>query len=148
MAARIARAMSVCAALALTGFGCSSSSKAGCPQATPNACGSGGSAYCASFASDNANCGACGNVCPAEARCSQSTCVGCPGGFSACNALGSVICVDAVHDVNNCGACGNKCAEGQGCASGHCACPAATPDSCTVPADGGASTGAFCTAFS
>jgi hypothetical protein len=60
---------------------------------------------------DPSNCGACGNVCPAEAPfCSFGQCWNdnCGG-------------ADLNWDPNNCGACGNICTWGTACAFGVCA---------------------------
>ncbi len=74
---------------------------------------------CETSALDDANCGACGNVCTDPAR----PCVndpqtgvpncGCPGTLIACRrtifGTTSVQCVAPEDDDNNCGACDNKC---------------------------------------
>ncbi|HEY4015253.1 MAG TPA: hypothetical protein VGM06_18040 [Polyangiaceae bacterium] len=52
-----------------TGNACSIS----CSGTTPNVCGT----RCVNEATDNANCGACGNVCGANATCTQGVCLGC-----------------------------------------------------------------------
>src|SRR5207237_3087900 len=87
MLTRIACAAAASAMLLIAGCR-SSTGGGGCPSGAPNPCGSGGTGYCANFASDNANCGGCGHQCAASERCTQGTCVGCPAGFTSCNALG------------------------------------------------------------
>lgn len=47
---------------------------------------------CTETANDNANCGACGKICPGQTA-------------SCCNSL----CVDAMSDIKNCGACNKVC---------------------------------------
>jgi hypothetical protein len=53
---------------------------------------------------DEANCGACGNVCPAGVHCIRGRC-GCPDGLTECNGQ----CVDTRVNDNHCGACNNQC---------------------------------------
>jgi hypothetical protein len=76
---------------------------------------------------DPKNCGACGNVCPANAVCSGGACV-CPSGQTACGAH----CVDTNTDPHNCGACGHNCSAGDICVDGHCYCT----DSATCSSNG------------
>lgn len=68
------------------------------PRASSSPCGAGleaceggpgGAAYCARTQSDNANCGACGNVCAPGKACTAGACA-CPAGTFACGA----VCVD------------------------------------------------------
>lgn len=69
--------------------------------------------------SSAANCGRCGNTCPApsgmSASCSAGACMACPGGQTACGAR----CVDLQSDRANCGACGTGCGP-LACMSGAC----------------------------
>jgi hypothetical protein len=74
---------------------------------------------CATVATDNANCGACGHVCGAGQTCSGGVCA-CPGGMAACGGA----CVDTQTSVGNCGACGKVCTAGEICAAGLCTCQA------------------------
>jgi hypothetical protein len=76
-------------------------------------CGDG----CANVASDNANCGGCGNVCSGGHQCEDGACV-CPEGTTQCGAE----CVDTTFDNLNCGSCGNVCGEGQECVDSVCKC--------------------------
>lgn len=93
------------------------------PQCGTNATLCGGS--CATLASDNANCGACGTVCSSGQVCSKGACAtSCGGGTSLCGST----CNDTQTDPNNCGACGTKCAGGQVCSSGKCAATCATSE--------------------
>jgi hypothetical protein len=93
-----------------------------CPPGTL-ACASG----CAAYLEDEANCGACGHVCPSKATATRECRLGgchlsCPGGTGAD--------VDLDNDANNCGRCGNSCPtpiEGtRRCVAGVCngLCPA------------------------
>ena len=64
---------------------------------------------------DNANCGACGNVCTGK----NGTCVG--GVCSPCDgAVCGNACVWLDKDHDNCGACGNACGADQCCVSSQC----------------------------
>ncbi|MEZ4407961.1 MAG: hypothetical protein R3A52_16020 [Polyangiales bacterium] len=73
-----------------------------------------------------ANCGGCGNVCPARAH-ATATCVAsacgfvCDFGFDDCNGLASDGCEAALNTRFNCGACGERCEPGQTCTEGFCA---------------------------
>ena len=69
---------------------------------------------CVNTASDSANCGACGNVCPTGKICSHGVC-GCPSGLKQCDGK----CVDLSSDPLNCGACGVTCPTGL-CCGGTC----------------------------
>ena len=61
---------------------------------------------CATLASDNLNCGACGNVCATGTSCCGGTCI-------------------SITSVANCGTCGNACGDvingARACVSGKCA---------------------------
>jgi len=89
----------------------------------------GGAPYCAATKSDNANCGACGKVCPAGDVCAAGVCSsGCGGvdggGETRCAPDGGApYCADTKSDNANCGGCGNTCVTGQVCSSGQCASP-------------------------
>ena len=61
---------------------------------------------CVELQVDPANCGSCGNACPASQFCSAGICVAqCPPSQIACNGG----CVDPQSDDQNCGACGVIC---------------------------------------
>lgn len=57
---------------------------------------------------DAANCGICGNACPAGVACIDGKC-GCPPGMTNCDGE----CVDLKSDDGNCGACARKCVDNQ-----------------------------------
>src|SRR6185295_3305876 len=72
---------------------------------------------CVDLATDNANCGACGNDCPQGTACRASHCdATCPPGQIPCGG----VCLDPSADPENCGACGNVCSTGI-CRAGECA---------------------------
>src|ERR1700694_360017 len=124
----------------LLALACSSSSK------EPSRCSvgqnvcippAGGLAFCATLATDVANCGACNSACGAvtgstSVACHAGSCaVDCGGGFASttqivCGAKGTAdggftpYCTDITKDHENCGACGTVCAGTQQCASGRC----------------------------
>jgi Stigma-specific protein, Stig1 len=64
---------------------------------------------------DRANCGACGNVCPAF--CAGGACADSCGTATTCGDA----CTNLQTDPANCGACGTACGSGQSCYSGACA---------------------------
>lgn len=77
---------------------------------------------------DPANCGICGNACPAGVACIEGRC-GCPPGMTDCGGA----CVDLANDDGSCGACALKCVDHQpadagtvpphmfyGCKQGQC----------------------------
>jgi hypothetical protein len=66
---------------------------------------------------DSANCGACGNVCPAGQVCSNGGCgLACAGGSTKCGNA----CVSTASDPMNCGGCNVVCPSGQVCSNGVC----------------------------
>jgi hypothetical protein len=96
---------------------CAASDTGGSPTAGPDASGSdasveggsprtGGGADCdANVENDRANCGACGNACPAGETCNAGQCQECTAPEEFCDAG----CVDPTNDLQNCGACGALC---------------------------------------
>ena len=79
---------------------------------------------CVDTTSDDANCGACGNTCPAGSSCcGGGCCEGCCDGS---------ICKGGLND-NACGAGGTACATcaaGQACHGGSCTCDGVSCDGC------------------
>jgi hypothetical protein len=73
---------------------------------------------CVNTQGNSANCGMCGNVCPATAPlCSAGVCAAsCGTGFMTC----PTGCANLASDLANCGACGNACTGGQSCVAGTC----------------------------
>jgi sulfatase modifying factor 1 len=81
---------------------------------------------CVDEESDQDNCGACGNACPAGVSCRGGVCA-CPNGGTACGG----VCVDASSDRDSCGACGTKCDSRSTCQGGQCVkCPGAGGTAC------------------
>jgi hypothetical protein len=76
----------------------------GNPPVDAGACTSMCSGMCADLKTDTANCGKCGNACPAMATCVQGSCQ-CPAGSTRCGNA----CVDTKTDNANCGKCGSIC---------------------------------------
>ncbi len=72
---------------------------------------------CVNTQTSNANCGACGTVCPTGQTCMAGACT-CATGQTLCGRA----CVNTVTDNANCGACGTACPMGQSCAGGMCRC--------------------------
>ena len=92
--------------------------QAGCPNGAGITCPTGQTfcgGKCIYVASDPANCGGCGTVCPGALACIDGSC-GCPTGLSNC----ANVCVDENVDGNNCGSCGAVCVAGFVCSSGTC----------------------------
>jgi hypothetical protein len=88
---------------------------------------------CTDLATDEANCGTCGNACDVSRQCVSGSCV-CPAGYTECGGE----CVDTAIDVQHCGACNAQC-------SGECSSGTCTASSCTT---GMPKTGNTCTAGS
>ena len=81
---------------------------------------------CHDLSSDDANCGACGQACPAGQACSAGACSAtCGGGLLLCAGQ----CVDPSTSAAHCGAsgdctgshAGSVCATGEPCVGGQCA---------------------------
>jgi hypothetical protein len=73
---------------------------------------------CVDTMTSAANCGGCGNPCPATQVCTGGTC-GCPTGRTLCPTTGTT-CIDTSTDAAHCGGCGMLCPSGQPCAAGTC----------------------------
>jgi len=77
------------------------------------------SGECVDLASDEANCGECGNACGSGEVCSGSTCsAGCDPGLENCG--GS--CVNLATSNDHCGVCFNACAIRRHCEDSTCVC--------------------------
>lgn len=80
------------------------------------------------LATDDENCGSCGNVCPADQKCIKRGNIigcGCEPLETLCVRGSEETCVDLLNDVRNCGACGYSCpSKGSGyntsCRKGFC----------------------------
>jgi hypothetical protein len=118
-------------------------------QSNETLCGSDGGAdasspYCANTRTDQANCGACGNACPAGQVCSAGQCsTSCQPNETLCGSDGgadaaSPYCANTQTDQANCGGCGNACPAGQACSAGQCA-TTCQPNETQCSPDGGAS---------
>jgi hypothetical protein len=93
-------------------------------------------------ASDNSNCGSCGNQCADEEVCDDGACsVQCLSPNTECTGLtgggggggrgggrGATQCVDLQTDLDNCGLCGVTCPDAAVCEGGACICPSNTTD--------------------
>jgi stigma-specific protein Stig1 len=79
---------------------------------------------CTDTGNDPANCGGCGNACPATQVCDHDPSRGflgsclarCEPGHTSCNGR----CIDTQTDALNCGRCGNACPACQVCSKGQC----------------------------
>jgi concanavalin A-like lectin/glucanase superfamily protein len=79
------------------------------------------SPYCANTATDNANCGTCGNACGTGQVCNGGTCTLTCGALTKCSpSTGAPYCANTDTDSANCGTCGNACGTGQVCQGGVC----------------------------
>jgi hypothetical protein len=76
---------------------------------------------CVDLASNQSNCGACGNVCAPGLHCVGGAC-SCPFGASLCFSptTGAPYCTDLSTDPYNCGQCANVCPQGMTCSGGVC----------------------------
>ncbi len=79
------------------------------------------SPYCANTATDNSNCGSCGNSCGVGEVCMGGACALTCGALTKCSPSGgSPYCANVTTDSGNCGTCGNVCGTGQVCSGGVC----------------------------
>lgn len=91
-----------------------------------------GSMNCADLSSDQANCGACGVMCPsavgATGRCAGGVCgYACDTGRGDCDGVASTGCESVFASDNlNCGRCGMVCPAGTACNGGSCQSVCAT----------------------
>jgi hypothetical protein len=86
--------------------------------------------FCLATDSDENNCGACGNECPAGEGCDDGRC--CTREGNACGetaecCFGGTLttccdgaCIDTFRDGSNCGGCGTACPSGDICFNGEC----------------------------
>ena len=92
-------------------------------------------AECKSVATDQQNCGACGNACAAGLSCQNGQCL-CSANLLSCG--GMCVSPSAAH----CGGCSTMCAAGQVCSGNSCKTGCDTgetqcPDGACVPPTGG-----------
>ncbi|MFV8751151.1 MXAN_6577-like cysteine-rich protein [Nannocystaceae bacterium ST9] len=92
----------------------------------PLSCETCGGAACVDLDTDAANCGACGEACPAGIECVAGACA-CPEGTEACGDT----CLDTQSNPDACGGCDSACPANQVCWQGICA------DSCAGLTDCG-----------
>ena len=98
----------------------------------------------APLATDNSNCGACGNACPIDSKCVAGVCtLQCSAPTAKCGSGSSAICTVLADDPNNCGTCGKVCApihaDNAACSMGVCGyhkCAATWGDCDGNPANG------------
>jgi plastocyanin len=74
---------------------------------------------CVDRQTDSSHCGACGVACPAAARCTNGSCLGC-GACTIGRTCCGTACVDLNADQNHCGSCGTTCPVGRPCTAGTC----------------------------
>jgi len=81
---------------------------------------------CVDVASDDANCGKCGNSCGGAATCVDGACdcagASCTVFESCCGTAAGAACIQTASDSEHCGQCGNICPENEFCVGGNCAC--------------------------
>ncbi len=69
------------------------------------------------IATNNANCGACGNACGSGRICTAGVCeIVCPSGQTRCGD----VCRDLSSDASNCGSCGRTCRVAERCVGSVC----------------------------
>ncbi len=115
-----------CARACSDGAPCVDGACVPCPEGT----GRCGRASCESLASDNDNCGACGQRCPrygqrvVSSACRAGRCevTACIAGTADCDGDPDSICeTTTLVDNRHCGACGHACEADALCVSGRCA---------------------------
>ena len=95
-----------------------------CGENTTDCLPPSGIVSCVTARTDAANCGGCGNACPAGDVCTAGKCVAstnCPHGLVACG--NPETCVDPLTNSSFCsssGTCGSACPSEEGCAGGKC----------------------------
>ncbi|MFO0630999.1 MAG: hypothetical protein U0325_35970 [Polyangiales bacterium] len=121
-----ARASATCVCRRMRRGRACAAGRADCDRSTANGCE-------VDVAASLANCGACGNACPARpnaaATCAAGACgVACDAGFADCDRDPANGCeVDTRAAAASCGRCGNACAAGLTCVSGVCSLVCAAP---------------------
>jgi hypothetical protein len=78
------------------------------------ACATASGEVCVDVRTSAADCGTCGNVCPAGTTCLDGGC--CAIGWTSC--FGE--CRDTSTDPTACGGCGIRCEDGERCLKGKC----------------------------
>ncbi|HEY5921329.1 MAG TPA: hypothetical protein VIV11_06650 [Kofleriaceae bacterium] len=90
------------------------------------------SGACVDRATDENNCGTCGNICAAGQTCTGGVCGACPAGApSECEPPINA-CVNPTTDTANCGECGNFCAGGEHCSPSSARITSATQSGFTA----------------
>ena len=117
-------ASQVCCAGTCTSGGCACGGST-CDASLPLCCEAG----CTSTATDDRNCGACGDACSGGDSCAGGHCR--CNGVSVCS-TGDTCCASGCSrlddDPNNCGACGKRCGTGETCSASVCHCGTQDPD--------------------
>lgn len=103
--------------------------KPACGGATPTCC----AGACVNTATNERNCGSCGETCPPGQTCCGGTCANLATDEANCSACGAScgagqaccggVCLDTSEDPENCGGCGTACGANAVCEEGACACP-------------------------
>ena len=104
--------------MGLCGFSTCSAGFADCDSDASNGCET-------TLATDDANCGKCGNACGGGTVCAGGVCgLVCTGATTLCGSGANAFCTLTDDDPENCGACGHSCTpvnvDNKACAKGMC----------------------------